>query len=58
MGYIRPTTEFNVGKKGEYKETWALSGKPKCIEHYTEKGEKTGRWQEWDENEKLVREEN
>ena len=19
MGYIRPTTEFNVGKKGEYK---------------------------------------
>ena len=46
------------GKKGEYKETWALSGKPKCIEHYTEKGEKTGRWQEWDENEKLVREEN
>lgn len=28
------------GKKGEYKETWALSGKPKCIEHYTEKGEK------------------
>ena len=30
------------GKKGEYKETWALSGKPKCIEHYTEKGEKTG----------------
>ena len=46
------------GKKGEYKETWALSGKPKCIEHYTEKGEKTGRWQEWDENGKLVREEN
>ena len=46
------------GKKDEYKETWALSGKPKCIEHYTEKGEKTGRWQEWDENGKLVREEN
>lgn len=46
------------GKKGEYKEIWALSGKPKCIEHYTEKGEKTGRWQEWDENGKLVREEN
>jgi len=46
------------GKKGKYKETWAQSGKPKCIEHYTENGEKTGLWQEWDYNGKLIREEN
>lgn len=46
------------GKKGEYKETWAQNGKPKCIEHYTENGDKTGLWQEWDENGKLIREEN
>ena len=46
------------GKKGKYKETWAQSGKPKCIEHYTENGEKAGLWQEWDYNGKLIREEN
>lgn len=46
------------GKKGEYKETWAQSGKLKCIEYYTEKGEKTGLWKEWDFSGKLIREEN
>lgn len=46
------------GKKGDYKETWAQSGKPKCVEHYTEDGKKTGLWQEWDYNGKLIREEN
>lgn len=45
-------------KKGEYKETWVLNGKLKCIEHYTEDGNKTGRWYEWDKNGKLIREEN